>query len=465
MADIFISYKREDRDRVEPFAHALEHEGFSVWWDADLLIGSSYASSIKSQLNEARAVIPVWTNLSVQSEWVQEEATQGKRRGVLFPIRFDNVDPPIGFTMVETADLSSWRADDRHHPEWSRLLEQLRARVTSASPAPTSGRSVETVPPRVPRQVLPSVERKPGGNRLGFAIGGGAIVLAVFVGSFLMQRGRSAGAGDNAAAAATPSSTPAAAAATATSGSSSKPPAAVAPRDAAAPPVAPGKNSTLADARPLALDVAEAGELLTIEDTRFYKVDNALKFRDLALVRLQNESATLRPYLKILNADKSLIAEPYDTSPGASVQRAVTLDPGQPLYVQVAPYGSTGKYKISVTPQKAYDTFEPNDDSLTPAAVRIGTDINAGILDDKDHDWYRVSGASKTSVKVTFENLSTTLRPDVKVYDGNKSMITEKYDGTPGANLSFTVDLKALGDFFIEVVPFGTSGKYRLRID
>src|SRR5262245_12138130 len=189
MADIFISYKREDRDRVEPFAHALEREGFSVWWDADLLIGSSYSSSIKSQLNEARAVIPVWTNLSVQSEWVQEEATQGKRRGVLFPIRFDNVDPPIGFTMVETADLSGWRADDHHHPEWSRLLEQLRARVTSASPAPTSGRIVETVPPRVPQQGLPSGERKPAGSRLGFAIGGGAIVLAVFVGSFLMQRG------------------------------------------------------------------------------------------------------------------------------------------------------------------------------------------------------------------------------------------------------------------------------------
>jgi len=54
MADIFISYKREDRDRVEPFAQALEHEGFSVWWDPELLIGHSYSSSIRAELGEAR---------------------------------------------------------------------------------------------------------------------------------------------------------------------------------------------------------------------------------------------------------------------------------------------------------------------------------------------------------------------------------------------------------------------------
>ena len=139
MGDIFISYKREDRDRVQPFAQALESEGFSIWWDPELPIGHSYSSSIRTQLNEAWAVIPVWTHLSVQSEWVQEEATQGKRRGVLFPIRLDAVDPPIGFTMVETADLSDWQADDRSHPEWSRLIEQLRAQLQRTVAADLTG--------------------------------------------------------------------------------------------------------------------------------------------------------------------------------------------------------------------------------------------------------------------------------------------------------------------------------------
>jgi hypothetical protein len=92
-------------------------------------------------------------------------------------------------------------------------------------------------------------------------------------------------------------------------------------------------------------------------------------------------------------------------------------------------------------------------------------DLNAGIMDNKDHDWYRVSGAGKPNVMVTFENLSTTLKPDVKVYDGNKSLIVEKYDGTPGANLSFAVDIKQARDFYVEVAPYGSAGKYRLRVD
>ncbi len=41
MADVFISYKREDRELAERLAHALEQLGFDVWWDFDLLAGDS----------------------------------------------------------------------------------------------------------------------------------------------------------------------------------------------------------------------------------------------------------------------------------------------------------------------------------------------------------------------------------------------------------------------------------------
>lgn len=442
MGDIFISYKREDRDRVQPFAQALESEGFSIWWDPELPIGHSYSSSIRTQLNEAWAVIPVWTHLSVQSEWVQEEATQGKRRGVLFPIRLDAVDPPIGFTMVETADLSDWQADDRSHLEWSRLIEQLRAQLQRTVAATSQGGTAAAKPPQP--------VRRRDGSKLRLVAAGSAIVLAIIAGGVVVQRGCNA---------VTIESVPA------STDSVTAPAGPALPREVPAPEVAAGRNSTIIDARPLGLGLAEPGEILTTTDTRFYKVDNALKLRDLAIVRLQNESTTLRPDLKIFNADKSLLTEPYDGNPGASVEHKLPLTPGQPIYLQVLPYGSTGKYKISVTPQKAYDAFEANDDLLTPAAVKIGMDVNANIMDDKDHDWYRVSGATNPKAMVTFENLSTTLRPDVKVYDANKSLIVEKYDGTPGANLGFAVDIKQPRDFYVEVVPYASAGKYRLRVD
>jgi cobalamin biosynthesis protein CbiG len=59
MTDIFLSYKREDKALVEALAKALEDEGLSVWWDSDLPLGKSYASSISSALTDAKVVIPL----------------------------------------------------------------------------------------------------------------------------------------------------------------------------------------------------------------------------------------------------------------------------------------------------------------------------------------------------------------------------------------------------------------------
>jgi hypothetical protein len=33
MADVFVSYKAEDRRRVKPLVDALEADGYSIWWD------------------------------------------------------------------------------------------------------------------------------------------------------------------------------------------------------------------------------------------------------------------------------------------------------------------------------------------------------------------------------------------------------------------------------------------------
>jgi hypothetical protein len=451
MADIFISYKREDRDRVEPLARALEREAFSVWWDPELPIGQSYASSIRAALNEARVVIPVWTSSSVHSEWVQEEATHGKRRGVLFPVRLDAVDPPIGFTMVETVDLLDWHEGAHDHEEWMRLLDQLRERLRSPHPAPAFPRAVFPEAPAVAGQLVRS-------HRGSVAIAT-ATALAVLAAFLLTRGGRETPLPDGEAV------TEAAAAAGDAGGAAPAAEAPPAPREVTAPPQAAGANASFAEARQLALGIAEPGEIFNKDDTRYYIVPNALRVRDVAVVRLQNESATLRPNLKIFNAEKSQVAEPYDGTPGASLQYVLTLTPGQPIYLQVLPYNSTVKYRISVTPQKAFDTFEPNDNLLTPTAVKVGTDIHGNVMDKEDPDFYRFSGAASSTITVTLENLSTTLRPDVKIFDANKSQLLEKYDSTPGANLTFDADIKKPGDFYVEVEPYNSAGKYRLRVD
>ena len=51
MSDVFVSYKAEDRRRVHPLVNALEAEGLSVWWDAQIGGGTAWRQSIERELN------------------------------------------------------------------------------------------------------------------------------------------------------------------------------------------------------------------------------------------------------------------------------------------------------------------------------------------------------------------------------------------------------------------------------
>ncbi len=225
---------------------------------------------------------------------------------------------------------------------------------------------------------------------------------------------------------------------------------------------APG--GTIEQAAAATVGASIDGEILKTDQNDFYRFDNPLKQRDLAIVRLQNRSTTLKPEFKIFNADRSQGAEPYDGTPGASKELTIPLEPGEAFYVEVENYGSTGKYALSVTPQKAFDAHEPNDDVLTASSVAIGTTIEGSIMDGKDTDWYRISGATQGKIHVAFDNQSATLRPDVKTYSASKSQTGEKDDSTPGANLDYTIDIEAGKDFYLQVLPYGSTGKYRITV-
>jgi serine/threonine-protein kinase len=116
MSDVFVSYKAEDRRRVQPLVAALEEKGLSVWWDAQIGGGDEWRRSIERELDGAKCVLVVWSKRSTAPEgrFVRDEASRAMERGVYLPVRIDNVRLPLGFGETQALSLTGWRgkADD-----------------------------------------------------------------------------------------------------------------------------------------------------------------------------------------------------------------------------------------------------------------------------------------------------------------------------------------------------------------
>src|SRR5258708_38262732 len=103
MADIFLSYAREDREKAEPLARALQEAGWSVWWDRSILPGASYGQVIEHELTSASSFGVLWSAAASQSNWGRDEATLAQSRNGLVAVLIDGAARPLGFVQQQTA--------------------------------------------------------------------------------------------------------------------------------------------------------------------------------------------------------------------------------------------------------------------------------------------------------------------------------------------------------------------------
>lgn len=131
---VFISYTREDSETAGQLAECLEEAGWSVWWDSHVRPGERFGESIRRQLDAAACVIVLWSESSVQSEWVEAEAARAKRAGTLVPVLLEPVEDriPLEFSRLNALDLGGW-SGDRQHAGFVALCDEVRRRAQEAA--------------------------------------------------------------------------------------------------------------------------------------------------------------------------------------------------------------------------------------------------------------------------------------------------------------------------------------------
>lgn len=140
IADVFISYKREDRQVASKLASVLGAE-LSVFFDADIPVGDSWDQYIERELLSASAVVVLWSSRSVSSRWVRLEARHALQRGVLVPVLLEPCEVPLEFQDIQAAILG--HNDEK---ELAKLFERVR-RLCGAVQNGDGQRIFPTTPP------------------------------------------------------------------------------------------------------------------------------------------------------------------------------------------------------------------------------------------------------------------------------------------------------------------------------
>ena len=130
MAEVFISYKRDQRERVRTIADLLKEEKFSVWFDASLEVGrgEGFDAEIEREVTSAYCVLVCWTQAAIRSVYVRAEAKKGLERDAFVPVLLEECTLPVPFNAIDAVDLTRWHGD-KDDPNWRRALSQLREKI------------------------------------------------------------------------------------------------------------------------------------------------------------------------------------------------------------------------------------------------------------------------------------------------------------------------------------------------
>ncbi|MBI1339496.1 TIR domain-containing protein, partial [bacterium] len=143
MADIFLSYKKIDRERVEGLARDLTDEGFTVWWDYAIESGDDWFQRIIEEVRLARCLVGCWTRNSVDARGMfvpsagdgnnyvrVEHETAGRAR--IAGAMMDEGSVPAVYRDMQYSNLVGWAPGARDHSGFRDLVERAERLATPA---------------------------------------------------------------------------------------------------------------------------------------------------------------------------------------------------------------------------------------------------------------------------------------------------------------------------------------------
>ncbi|MEO8187131.1 MAG: toll/interleukin-1 receptor domain-containing protein [Burkholderiaceae bacterium] len=164
MADLFVSYSREDKARAEEVVRLLEDYGWDVFWDQETRAGTLWPKVLEEELVKASCLVALWTTTSIASRWVRIEAYEALQNEKLVPVLLDEVRPPLEFRQTQTFDLIGWNGD-RQDPRLAHLLADLTELAKAPSSHSGTSRPVKlVVPPTLQREKAATVDSPPPGD-------------------------------------------------------------------------------------------------------------------------------------------------------------------------------------------------------------------------------------------------------------------------------------------------------------
>ena len=134
MSDIFISYARPNEALAKQASEALRAAGYNVWRDDELPAHRAYSDVIEERIKGAKAVLVLWSNDAVRSQWVRAEADAARELGTLVQVSIDGSLPPMPFNQIQCADLFGW-AGDTDWPGWAKVESSIASLAGVASAA------------------------------------------------------------------------------------------------------------------------------------------------------------------------------------------------------------------------------------------------------------------------------------------------------------------------------------------